>query len=71
MNFNFEREPQHWWEDKQYEIDQIDNTDRSVTTLCARNVNNEWEYAIVVWQYRIPYLRRLFKNGAISFNESD
>jgi hypothetical protein len=54
-----------WWEDSDYEIAQIENTDDYVTYLCAKPTEEDFEYAIVVWRYQKPHLKCRFKSGVV------
>jgi len=54
-----------WWRDKGTEVGDFECEDHYYRCVCAREVDGEWEYAIVHWRYGNASLHTLLRGGKI------
>ncbi len=59
------KKTKQWWEDKDLDIGCLENTDTGVTNVVARQVDGEWEYAVVFWRVGTAWLMGTLKGGKL------
>lgn len=53
-----------WWRGDE-PLEAVEAAEGQIEYMHARQIGNSWEYAVVKWRYKTPYLALLVRDGMV------